>query len=55
MTDIVFHIHFQIDKDAILICYGSSIKVVTMDGNPRQSKKLVSQLQFDFHVESIGK
>lgn len=30
------------------------IKIVTMDGNPRQSKKLVSQLQFDFHIESIG-
>lgn len=37
-----------------MICHGSTIQVVTMQGNIRQSKKLVSQLHFDFHIESIG-
>lgn len=37
------------------MCSGKSVRIVTLDGNPRQSKKLVPQLEFDFHVESIGK
>lgn len=45
----------QVDKDAILICYGRTVKIVTMEGNPRQSRKLVSHLDFDFTVDSIGK
>lgn len=44
----------QVDKDAILICYGRTVKIVTMEGNPRQSRKLVSYLEFDFNIESIG-
>ncbi|XP_055318069.1 mitogen-activated protein kinase kinase kinase kinase 5 isoform X3 [Sitodiplosis mosellana] len=44
---------FQVDKDAILICYGKTAKIVTMEGNPRQSRKLVSHLDFDFTIESI--
>lgn len=44
----------QVDKDAILICYGKTAKIVTMEGNPRQSRKLVSHLDFDFTIESIG-
>lgn len=47
--------HFQVDKDAIMVCYGKTVKIVTMEGNPRQSKKLVSRLEFDFTIESIGK
>lgn len=43
------------EKDAILICYENIVKIVTMDGTPRQSKKLVSHLEFDFPVENIGK
>lgn len=45
----------QVDKDAILICYGKTIKIVTMEGNPRQSRKSVSHLDFDFTIESVGK
>lgn len=26
-----------------------------MEGNPRQSRKLVSHLDFDFTIESVGK
>lgn len=43
------------EKDAILICHGSTINVVTLQGNLKQTKKMVSQLHFDFHIESIGK
>ncbi|KAG4070511.1 hypothetical protein HA402_005743 [Bradysia odoriphaga] len=44
---------FQLEKDAILVCHGSNIQIVTMQGNLRQSKKLVSQLHFDFCIDSI--
>ncbi|XP_039957983.1 mitogen-activated protein kinase kinase kinase kinase 3 isoform X4 [Bactrocera tryoni] len=43
----------QVEKDAILVCYGNIIQVVTLQGNPKQHKKLVSQLNFDFNVDSI--
>ncbi|XP_054089394.1 mitogen-activated protein kinase kinase kinase kinase 3 isoform X8 [Zeugodacus cucurbitae] len=43
----------QVEKDAILVCYGNIIQVVTLQGNPKQHKKLVSQLNFDFSVDSI--
>lgn len=45
----------QVEKDAIIVCYGNIIQVVTLQGNPKQHKKLVSQLNFDFNVDSIGK
>lgn len=45
----------QVEKDAILICYGKTVKIVTTYGKAIQSKKLVSQLEFDFIIESIGK
>ncbi|XP_036334643.1 mitogen-activated protein kinase kinase kinase kinase 5 [Rhagoletis pomonella] len=43
----------QVEKDAILVCYGNIIQVVTLQGNPKQHKKMVSQLNFDFSVDSI--
>ncbi|XP_020716657.1 mitogen-activated protein kinase kinase kinase kinase 3 isoform X4 [Ceratitis capitata] len=43
----------QVEKDAILVCYGNIIQVVTLQGNPKQHKKMVSQLNFDFNVDSI--
>lgn len=45
----------QVEKDAIIVCYGNVIQVVTLQGNPKQHKKMVSQLNFDFNVDSIGK
>lgn len=44
----------QLEKDAIMVCHGNNIQIVTMQGNLRQSKKLVSQLHFDFCIDSIG-
>ncbi|XP_073814146.1 MAP4K3-like protein hppy isoform X10 [Musca autumnalis] len=43
----------QVEKDAIIVCYGNVIQVVTLQGNPKQHKKMVSQLNFDFNVDSI--
>uniref|UniRef100_A0A1A9ZCW4 CNH domain-containing protein n=1 Tax=Glossina pallidipes TaxID=7398 RepID=A0A1A9ZCW4_GLOPL len=43
----------QVEKDAILVCYGNVIQVVTLQGNPKQHKKMISQLNFDFNVDSI--
>ncbi|XP_037940799.1 mitogen-activated protein kinase kinase kinase kinase 5 isoform X4 [Teleopsis dalmanni] len=43
----------QVEKDAILVCYANVIQVVTLQGNPKQHKKMVSQLNFDFNVDSI--
>lgn len=49
----VVRVH-QVEKDAILVCYGNVMQVVTLQGNPKQHKKMVSQLNFDFNVDSIG-
>ncbi|KAH8254715.1 hypothetical protein KR032_011852 [Drosophila birchii] len=48
----VVRVH-QVEKDAILVCYGNIMQVVTLQGNPKQHKKMVSQLNFDFNVDSI--
>ncbi|XP_070068578.1 mitogen-activated protein kinase kinase kinase kinase 5 isoform X5 [Drosophila takahashii] len=48
----VVRVH-QVEKDAILVCYGNLMQVVTLQGNPKQHKKMVSQLNFDFNVDSI--
>uniref|UniRef100_A0A6P4FI09 Mitogen-activated protein kinase kinase kinase kinase n=1 Tax=Drosophila rhopaloa TaxID=1041015 RepID=A0A6P4FI09_DRORH len=48
----VVRVH-QVEKDAILVCYSNLIQVVTLQGNPKQHKKMVSQLTFDFVVDSI--
>ncbi|XP_055704961.1 mitogen-activated protein kinase kinase kinase kinase 3 isoform X6 [Phlebotomus papatasi] len=43
----------QLEKDTILVCHGNTIHIVTMNGMQKQSKKLVSQLKFDFNIESV--
>ncbi|XP_026276878.1 mitogen-activated protein kinase kinase kinase kinase 5 isoform X4 [Frankliniella occidentalis] len=43
----------QLDKDAILVCYGSTVKIVTLQGKLRSSRKQVSELNFSFRVQSI--
>uniref|UniRef100_A0A1L8DM87 Mitogen-activated protein kinase kinase kinase kinase n=1 Tax=Nyssomyia neivai TaxID=330878 RepID=A0A1L8DM87_9DIPT len=43
----------QLEKDTILVCHGNTIHIVTMNGMLKQSKKLVSQLKFDFTIESV--
>ncbi|KAL6439744.1 hypothetical protein ACFW04_004058 [Cataglyphis niger] len=43
----------QFEKDAILVCYDNVVKMVTLQGKPRISKKQLSELQFNFQIESI--
>ncbi|CAD7089312.1 unnamed protein product [Hermetia illucens] len=43
----------QIESDAILVCYGNVIQIVTLQGNPKQHKKMLPKLNFDFNIESI--
>ncbi|XP_029167079.1 mitogen-activated protein kinase kinase kinase kinase 5 isoform X1 [Nylanderia fulva] len=43
----------QFEKDAILVCYDNVVKMVTLQGKPRVSKKQLSELQFNFQIESI--
>ncbi|XP_018369680.1 PREDICTED: mitogen-activated protein kinase kinase kinase kinase 5 isoform X1 [Trachymyrmex cornetzi] len=43
----------QFEKDAILVCYDNVVKMVTLQGKPRSSKKQLSELQFNFQIESI--
>lgn len=45
----------QIEKDAILVCYGNQLQIVNMQGHPKQPKKMISSLTFDFNIESVGK
>ncbi|KAJ8681486.1 hypothetical protein QAD02_017273, partial [Eretmocerus hayati] len=42
----------QLEKDAILVCYNDMVKIVCLNGKPRVSKKQISDLKFNFKVES---
>ncbi|KAF4523812.1 hypothetical protein B566_EDAN008047 [Ephemera danica] len=48
----VIHVS-QMDRDAIIVCYDGKVKVVTPQGRLRPGRKQVSELNFDFHIESI--
>ncbi|XP_067007680.1 mitogen-activated protein kinase kinase kinase kinase 5 [Anabrus simplex] len=43
----------QLEKDSILVCYDSMVKIVTLQGKLKSSRKQIAQLHFDFAVESI--
>ncbi|XP_043797518.1 mitogen-activated protein kinase kinase kinase kinase 5 isoform X8 [Apis laboriosa] len=43
----------QLEKNAILVCYDNVVKVVTLQGKPRSSRKHMSELHFNFQIESI--
>ncbi|XP_063995830.1 mitogen-activated protein kinase kinase kinase kinase 5 isoform X5 [Diachasmimorpha longicaudata] len=43
----------QFDKDSILVCHDNVVKFVNLQGKPRTSKKQLSELQFNFQIESI--
>nr|CAI5827793.1 unnamed protein product [Callosobruchus analis] len=43
----------QLDKDSVLVCYDNLIKIVTPQGKLKINKKQVSELQFDFKIDSI--
>lgn len=44
----------QLEKDSILICYDNVVKVVTPQGVLRNNKKQLSELKFDFNINSIS-
>ena len=43
----------QLEKDAILVCYSNIVKIVTTQGKLRSNRKQVSELHFDFPIESV--
>ncbi|XP_074028055.1 MAP4K3-like protein hppy isoform X2 [Leptinotarsa decemlineata] len=43
----------QLDKDSILVCYDNIIRIVNPQGKMKMNKKQVSELRFDFKIESI--
>lgn len=45
----------QLDKDSILVCYDKTIRIVTPQGKVKANKRQVSELIFDFRIESISK
>ncbi|KAI4471406.1 sterile20-like kinase isoform b-related [Holotrichia oblita] len=44
---------FQMEKDAILVCYDNLVKIITPHGKLRENKKQLSELEFDFNIDSI--
>ncbi|XP_066256375.1 mitogen-activated protein kinase kinase kinase kinase 5 isoform X2 [Euwallacea similis] len=43
----------QLDKDVILVCYDNLVKLVTPQGRLKVSKKQLSELRFDFKIDTI--
>ncbi|NWW25316.1 M4K3 kinase, partial [Falcunculus frontatus] len=44
----------QLERDTILVCLDCCIKIVNLQGRLKSSRKLSSELTFDFQIESIG-
>uniref|UniRef100_A0A1B6D1M6 Mitogen-activated protein kinase kinase kinase kinase n=1 Tax=Clastoptera arizonana TaxID=38151 RepID=A0A1B6D1M6_9HEMI len=42
----------QLEKDSILVCYSNIVRIVTPQGRLKSNRKQVSELQFDFPIES---
>ncbi|KAL1516557.1 hypothetical protein ABEB36_000461 [Hypothenemus hampei] len=43
----------QLDKDVILVCYDNVVKLITPQGRIKICKKQLSELRFDFRIETI--
>ncbi|XP_062346694.1 mitogen-activated protein kinase kinase kinase kinase 3 isoform X4 [Cinclus cinclus] len=43
----------QLERDTILVCLDCCIKIVNLQGKLKSSRKLSSELTFDFQIESI--
>ncbi|XP_037072071.1 mitogen-activated protein kinase kinase kinase kinase 5-like isoform X2 [Pollicipes pollicipes] len=43
----------QLDKDALLVAYENVVKIVDLDGRPKSARGQVSELIFDFVVDSV--
>uniref|UniRef100_A0A8B9BLS2 non-specific serine/threonine protein kinase n=1 Tax=Anser brachyrhynchus TaxID=132585 RepID=A0A8B9BLS2_9AVES len=50
----LFVVHVtQLERDTILVCLDCCIKIVNLQGRLKSSRKLSSELTFDFQIESI--
>lgn len=45
----------QLDKESIIVCYDNIVRIVTPQGKLKINKKQVSELRFDFRIDSICK
>jgi len=43
----------QLEKDTILVCYDSVVKVVNLQGKLKSNKRQTSELHFDFPIDNI--
>ncbi|KAM9294168.1 mitogen-activated protein kinase kinase kinase kinase 5 [Gastrophryne carolinensis] len=43
----------QLERDTVLICQDHYVKIVNLQGKLKSSRKLASELSFDFHIESV--
>ncbi|XP_078418666.1 mitogen-activated protein kinase kinase kinase kinase 5 isoform X1 [Cetorhinus maximus] len=43
----------QLEKDTVLVCMDQFVKIVNLHGKLKSSKKLASELSFDFCIESV--
>ncbi|XP_043553549.1 mitogen-activated protein kinase kinase kinase kinase 5 isoform X2 [Chiloscyllium plagiosum] len=43
----------QLERDTVLVCMDKNVKIVNLHGKLKSSKKLASELSFDFCVESV--
>uniref|UniRef100_A0A286XIJ6 Mitogen-activated protein kinase kinase kinase kinase n=1 Tax=Cavia porcellus TaxID=10141 RepID=A0A286XIJ6_CAVPO len=43
----------QLERDTVLVCLDKYVKIVNLQGKLKSSKKLASELSFDFRIESV--
>ncbi|XP_041314446.1 mitogen-activated protein kinase kinase kinase kinase 5 [Pyrgilauda ruficollis] len=43
----------QLERDTVLVCLDKYVKIVNLQGKLKSSKKLASELSFDFCIESV--
>uniref|UniRef100_A0A667G9Z5 Mitogen-activated protein kinase kinase kinase kinase 5 n=1 Tax=Lynx canadensis TaxID=61383 RepID=A0A667G9Z5_LYNCA len=43
----------QLERDTVLVCLDKFVKIVNLQGKLKSSKKLASELSFDFRIESV--
>nr|XP_014343870.1 PREDICTED: mitogen-activated protein kinase kinase kinase kinase 5 isoform X2 [Latimeria chalumnae] len=43
----------QLERDTVLVCMDKNVKIVNLQGKLKSSKKLASELSFDFGIESV--
>ncbi|XP_040189619.1 mitogen-activated protein kinase kinase kinase kinase 5 isoform X1 [Rana temporaria] len=43
----------QLERDTVLVCLDRYVKIVNLHGRLKSSRKLASELSFDFHIESV--